>query len=332
MTTELAVLEPKEVELVKRTVATGATDDELKLYFYDCQRRGVHPLDKLIHFTKRGGKYVPITSIDFMRQRATASGAYAGKDPSIFKGEPGKAGFEATLTVYRLVQGVRCAWTSTARWSEYFPGEQQGHMWKKMPHVMLEKCAEALALRQAFPNELQGLYTKEEMEQAADEKPKPTQGSLRERVIKQVEISGEVPSKSVQRRLAVQLAQPGEDVTQFVPVEPVEEAGPLPVVALPPPTEPEALQQFQRGILKSVTKAPNPTKKGNKPWGDITFELMNGTEVTATWFGFSNELPYEAVKVMIGEEIDFSVTPASNPKFKPTLEHFYPVLAEGPTQ
>src|SRR5687767_6375131 len=120
MSNELAVLEAKEVDLVKRTVATGATDDELKLYFYDCQRRGVHPLDKLIHFTKRGGKYVPITSIDFMRQRATASGAYAGKDPSIFKGEPGKNGFEATLTVYRLVQGVRCAWTSTARWSEYF--------------------------------------------------------------------------------------------------------------------------------------------------------------------------------------------------------------------
>ena len=59
-----------QLELIKRTVAVGATDAELELFLFDCQRRGVHPLDRLIHFTKRGGRYTPITSIDFLRGRA----------------------------------------------------------------------------------------------------------------------------------------------------------------------------------------------------------------------------------------------------------------------
>jgi hypothetical protein len=72
----------------------------------------------------------------------------------------------ATVTVWRLVQGTRCSFTATARWSEYFPGDQGGHMWRKMPHTMLAKCAEALALRKGFPRQLAGLYAKEEMDQA----------------------------------------------------------------------------------------------------------------------------------------------------------------------
>ena len=163
-TTSVPTVTPEQLELVRKTVAVGATADELKLYLYDCARQGVHPLDKLIHFTKRSGKYTPITSIDFMRIRAAETGEYAGSDDAVFGGTDGVPSF-ATVTVWRLVQGTRCSFAATARMSEYKP-DANDFMWKKMPHTMLAKCAEALALRKGFPKQLAGLYAKEEMDQA----------------------------------------------------------------------------------------------------------------------------------------------------------------------
>lgn len=170
---ETPVVTADQLSLVKQTIAHGATDAELKLYLYDCARQGVHPLDRLLHFTKRGGKYTPVTSIDLMRTRAADTGEYAGSDDAVF--ECDDVPIPPTLarvTVWRLVQGQRCAFTATARWMEYCPSGGQDHMWRKMPHTMLAKCAEALALRKGFPRQLAGLYAKEEMDQAGQETPR----------------------------------------------------------------------------------------------------------------------------------------------------------------
>ena len=165
---ERTVVSEEERDLIRRTVAVGATESELKLYLFDCQRQGVHPLDKLLHFTKRGGKYVPITSIDLMRSRAAETGEYAGNsDAAITYAAGGTQVTSATVSVTRLVHGERCDFTATARMSEYKP--DRSPMWDKMPHTMLSKCAEACALRKGFPQQLAGLYGKEEMDQAIED-------------------------------------------------------------------------------------------------------------------------------------------------------------------
>jgi phage recombination protein Bet len=176
LTLTAPVVTTDHLELVKRTVANGATDAELKLFLFDCARQGVHPLDKLLHFTKRKGRYAPVTSIDLMRTRAADTGEYAGSDDAMFVGgQDDDPPTHATVTVWRLVQGVRYPFTATARWAEYCPNPGPSGdgdlMWRKMPHTMLSKCAEALALRKGFPRQLAGLYAAEELDQAGDEAP-----------------------------------------------------------------------------------------------------------------------------------------------------------------
>jgi phage recombination protein Bet len=166
-----AKLTLEDIQTIKTAIFKGAEESELKLFLHDCQRQGVHPLDRLIHPTIRTDKsgkrtYTAITSIDLFRSRAEDTGFYAGNDDPVFSGTPKGDDFKATVTVYKIVHGVRCPFTATARWSEYKPAPPNDFMWNKMPCGQLGKCAEALALRKAFPRQLSKLYVHEEMEQA----------------------------------------------------------------------------------------------------------------------------------------------------------------------
>jgi phage recombination protein Bet len=168
---------PEQVDLVKTTVFQGATDDELKLYFFECRRRGVHPLDRLIHPVvrqdKSGTRRISFqTSIDLFRSEADNTGEYRGQRDveygemipwdKIDKKVPEYA--KATIKRFDEHTGEIIEISATAYWEEYYPGEQLGFQWRKMPRLMLGKCAEALALRKAFPRKLAGLYTFEEMQ------------------------------------------------------------------------------------------------------------------------------------------------------------------------
>lgn len=171
---DIAVTEEQRKTFVDFISAQNPTEEEIKLHFYFCAAKGVHPLDRLIYFTKRNGKYTPITSIDYLRIRAESSGLYAGSDDAVFKGELKKGAktypLSATVTVWKLVNGQRCPFTATARWAEYAPSDLEGaaaFMWRSKPCIMLAKCSEALALRKGFPGQLQGLYISEEYDQSA---------------------------------------------------------------------------------------------------------------------------------------------------------------------
>ena len=169
------VVTPEQSALVKSMIFPDSTDDELKLFIYYCQRKGVHPLDKLIHPVKRGqgdkAKTTFQSGIDFMRSEAEETGEYEGQDPAEFEfDDPQKPDWptKATVKVYRA--GKTRPFVGEARWIEFFPGDAMGFQWKKMPTVMLSKCAEAQALRRAFPKKLAGLYVPEEMAQADNPK------------------------------------------------------------------------------------------------------------------------------------------------------------------
>lgn len=163
-----------KLDLIRRTVAAGASADELDLYLYQARRSGLDPLSRQIHYIKRGGKGTIQVGIDGLRLIADRTGLYAGNDDAIFEGET-EQGYpaKATVTVYKMIEGQRCAFSASSRWEEYYPGDSQGFQWRKMPHTMLAKTAEALALRKAFPADMSGLYVHEEMEQAGKPAPEP---------------------------------------------------------------------------------------------------------------------------------------------------------------
>lgn len=167
---DLITFDEGQIGLIKRTIAKGATDDELSLFLHQCKRTGLDPLAKQIYFQKRFNKRANrfditiITGIDGYRLVAGRTGEHAGTDDAVFDDESSPK--KASVTTWRIVKGMRVPFAATARWSEYYPGDEQGFMWRKMPCGQLAKCAEALALRKAFPAELSGVYTKEEMEQA----------------------------------------------------------------------------------------------------------------------------------------------------------------------
>lgn len=181
-------LSRSQVELIKRTYAKGASDDELNLFVTVCHGLQLSPFSKQVHLVPRwdsklGREVRQIqVGIDGFRATAEKTGKYAGNDDPAFEGEKevvfGDKGqkvmapAKATTTVWKMVEGQRFGFTATARWEEYYPGAKIGYQWHQKPYLMLGKCAEALALRKAFPALLSGIYAPEEMDKGRDEEKK----------------------------------------------------------------------------------------------------------------------------------------------------------------
>lgn len=185
--TELAVIQPgsyfsdSQLDLLKTQICPGATDGELALFTAICQRTGLDPFSRQIYAIQRWDnkanryKMVIQTGIDGYRQIADRQANYAGSDEPLFndglteyqmRASGQKLPVTASVTVYKLIAGVRCPFTATAAWESYYPGDKQGQMWLKFPYLMLAKCAEALALRKGWAAHMQGVYVQEEMQQA----------------------------------------------------------------------------------------------------------------------------------------------------------------------
>ncbi len=161
----------KQLAIVRRDIAPGLDNDEFEVFKGICRATGLNPIMRQIYAIKRNDKNSPNgkrvcyqTGIDGLRLIADRTGKYAGNDDPIFDYKLGKdIPFKATVTVYKIVSGVRCPFTATALTDEYWPAKGQDYFYEDRPHLMIGKCAEALALRKAFPAETCGMYVKEEM-------------------------------------------------------------------------------------------------------------------------------------------------------------------------
>lgn len=160
-------------DLIKRTVCRGATDDELQLFIHVCKKTGLDPFMKQIHAVKRKSKNGEVmtiqTGIDGLRLTADRTGNYSpGREPAFQYDEQGRLKSATAYIKKRTPDGVWHEVSATAFYAEYKPA-YTNDFWENKGHIMLSKCAEALALRKAFPAEMSGLYTQEEMEQANNE-------------------------------------------------------------------------------------------------------------------------------------------------------------------
>lgn len=161
---EISSLTEEQVNLLKRTICKEATNDELSLFLHACNRTKLDPFMKQIYAVQRGNVMTIQTGIDGYRLIAERTGNYMpGKEPS-FAYDSNNYLVSATSYVKKMdSKGDWHEIACTAFLKEY---EGNGMGWKKMPHIMLAKVAEAAALRKAFPADLSGFYTSEEMEQA----------------------------------------------------------------------------------------------------------------------------------------------------------------------
>ena len=183
MNTSLSISEDQkfwsdgQLAALKQLGLAQASSADLAFFFHQAQRTGLDPFARQIYMINRGGKFGIQTSIDGFRIIAQRSGEYAGQTAPYWCGADGvwkdvwldsTPPSAAKIGVFR--KGFAEPLWAVAKWDSY--AVSGNPIWKKMPDVMLAKCAESLALRKAFPNDLSGLYTDEEMNQAEVIEPK----------------------------------------------------------------------------------------------------------------------------------------------------------------
>jgi phage recombination protein Bet len=178
--TQLNWQDNKLVSVIKNTVAKGTTEPEFEMFKQMCISTGLNPFKKEIWCIVTGsGDYRKV------QMMTGVNGFYTiANDQPEFDGIESEEGPQQELKV--MAQGAECVviapssvtvrvyrkdrkipFSFTAKWAEYAQDlvSKNGKLtiWAKMPSVMLSKCAESMALRKAFPQKMNGLYTQEEM-------------------------------------------------------------------------------------------------------------------------------------------------------------------------
>lgn len=182
---QAAILNAERIETLKRTYAKGLDDLELELLIEVCNRRRLDPFARQIYAIKRWDsqekrKVMQLqVSIDGFRLIADRTGKYAGQLGPEWCGPDGKWRDiwlsdepPAAARVGVLRKDFKEPLWRPATYKAFVQLTSDGDpnpMWRRLHWHMLAKCAEAIALRAAFPEDLSGLYSSEEMGMSSDE-------------------------------------------------------------------------------------------------------------------------------------------------------------------
>ena len=182
---------------------------QIEIFAKVCSTLQLDPFTKEIYLVGYNKKYSIISGINGFRKIASRTGQYAGSEDAKFDLQSngtfktaseliaaGKKPTTCTVTVYRVVGGVRCPFTHTAVFKEFEGGSYS--QWPKMPFQMIAKVAESFALRKAFGGEFQGVHTEEEVavikqetKQATTALPEPTPEELQQMCNRALKIGAE---------------------------------------------------------------------------------------------------------------------------------------------
>jgi phage recombination protein Bet len=172
----------KQIAALRQVGLENVPKPELAVFLHYCQRTGLDPFARQIYMIERGNKYTIQASIDGLRIVAQRSNEYAGQVGPFWCGADGvwtdiwletEPPLAAKVGVMR--KGFVEPLFAVAKFESYAVkyNNKLSNLWAKMPDLMIAKCAEALALRKAFPNDLSGIYSTEEMEQVENVTPAP---------------------------------------------------------------------------------------------------------------------------------------------------------------
>ena len=188
----LVMNETELMQVLRSSLYPGAKDESIKMVLGYCTAAGLDVMQKPVHIVPmsvstgrkddkgwdiKEMRDVVMPGIGLYRTQAARSGEYAGVTEPEFGEDETKVLGETSITypkwcrvtVKRLLQnGSIVDFTAKELWIENYASKSNkasdpNAMWKKRPYAQLAKCAEAQALRKAFP-EFGSQPTADEME------------------------------------------------------------------------------------------------------------------------------------------------------------------------